>query len=103
MKSLSFYLLIILVFIACIKVVYAQGQDTLWQKLKPYFNPPPKYAGEFGKYRSPLKFYDGSLVKTISDWKSRRKEIINRWEKMMGPWPELISKPSVEIIETTHR
>src|SRR5688500_3220782 len=103
MKALLSCLLVTLLFVADKNIVYAQEHNTIWQKLKPYFNPPPKYAGEFGKYRTPLKFYDGSLVKTASDWKERRKEIINRWHKMMGPWPELISKPAVEIIKTTRR
>jgi dienelactone hydrolase len=102
MKSLFSCVLVTLLFI-CKTVVHAQEQDTIWQKLQPYFNPPSKYAGEFGKYRTPLKFYNGRPVKTISDWKNRRREIIDRWQEMMGPWPELISKPSVEIIETTHR
>ena len=102
MKSLLSCILVTLLFTICKTVVQAQEQDTLWQKLKPYFNPPSKYAGEFGKYRTPLKFYNGSPVKTISDWKNRRREIINRWQEMMGPWPELISKPTVEIIETAH-
>jgi len=84
-------------------IAHAQTKDTAWQKLKPYFNPPPKYAGEFGSYRTPLKFYDGRPVKTPADWRERRNEILGRWQKMMGRWPELISKPSVEIIETTHR
>ena len=103
MKSLLSYALVTLLFCAGKNIVYAQEQDTIWQKLKPYFNPPSKYEGEFGNYRTPLKFYDGRLVKTHSDWKKRRKEIINRWQEMMGPWPELVTKPAVEIIETTHR
>jgi hypothetical protein len=103
MKSLFPRLLAILLFVACTTVIYAQEDDTVWQKLKSYFNPPAKYAGEFGKYRSPLKFYEGRLVKTPSDWKKRRQEIIDRWQEMMGPWPELITKPKVEIIETTRR
>jgi hypothetical protein len=102
MKYLSLSLLVTLSFITC-TVVYGQEQDTIWQKLKPYFNPPPKYAGEFGKYRSPLKFYDGRLVKTPSDWKKRRKEISDRWQQMMGPWPQLVTKPSVEIIDSAQR
>ncbi len=84
-------------------VTYSQAKDTTCQKLQPYFSPPLKYAGEFGSYRSPLKFYDGRPVTTPADWTQRRNEILDRWQKMMGPWPELISKPPVEIIETIHR
>ena len=103
MKSFLSCLLATLLFMTGKNIVYAQERDTIWQKLKSYFNPPAKYAGEFGKYRSPLKFYEGRLVKTPSDWKKRRQEIIDRWQEMMGPWPELIAKPKVEIIETTRR
>jgi hypothetical protein len=74
MKYLLRYMLGILLSLAGKNIVFAQEQDTIWQKLKPYFNPPPKYAGEFGKYRTPLKFYDGSVVKTPSDWKNRRND-----------------------------
>jgi hypothetical protein len=103
MKSLVSFVLITLFFLAGGSVIYAQEPDTIWQRLKPYFNPPSKYEGEFGKYRTPLKFYDGRPVKTRADWKKRRKEIINRWQEMMGPWPELVAKSSVEIIDTIHR
>jgi dienelactone hydrolase len=103
MKSLASYILLTILFAAGQNIVEAQQQDTIWQKLKPYFNPPPQYAGKFGNYRTPLKFYDGRPVKTPSDWNERRKEIINRWQQMMGPWPALITKPSVEILDSTHR
>ncbi|MEP7107933.1 MAG: sialidase [Ferruginibacter sp.] len=103
MKSFIPALLAILLFLAAINISFGQVQDSLWQKLKPYFNPPPKYAGEFGRYRSPLKFYDGSTVKTPADWKKRRIEILNRWQEMLGQWPELVTKPAVEIIETSRR
>jgi len=103
MKSLFSGVLLTLLFVAVKNITYAQTRDTAWQKLKPYFNPPPKYAGEFGSYRTPLKFYDVKPVTTPADWRERRKEILDRWQKMMGTWPELIAKPSVEIIEKTHR
>lgn len=83
--------------------IFGQDEDTVWQKLKPYFNPPAEYAGEFGNYRSPLKFYNGTMVKTPQDWKRRRREIINRWQKIMGPWPALVKKPEAEIIDSTRR
>lgn len=103
MKSLLSYLVLTMLLAGNKNIVRAQQQDSIWQKLKQYFNPPPQYAGKFGKYRSPLKFYDGRLVKTPAGWKKRRKEIRDRWQQMMGPWPELIAKPSVEIIDSTHR
>ena len=49
-----------------------------------FFRPPAKYAGDFGDFRSPLKFYDGRVVKTVKDWQARRREILERWHKIMG-------------------
>ncbi len=42
--------------------------ETLWKKLEPFAQPPEEFAGKFGTYRSPLKFADGSVVKTAADW-----------------------------------
>ena len=100
-RSLLSCVLGTLFFVGGRNIAIAQEEDTIWQRLKPYFNPPPKYEGDFGKYRTPLKFYDGRLVKTLADWKRRRKEIIDQWQQMMGPWPEMVTKPAVEIIDTT--
>src|SRR6266487_6711994 len=83
--------------------VYSQEPDSVWNKLKPFFSPPEKYKHYFGVYRSPLKFYDGRQVKTPRDWKKRRKEILARWQDMLGHWPELITKPSFEVIDSTHQ
>ena len=80
----------------------AQEPDSVWQKIKPYFTPPEKYANNYGDYRSPLKFYNGAPVKTRSDWKKRRKEILDKWQDMLGGWPPLIKRPLFEIIDSTH-
>ena len=34
------------------------------------------WAGKFGPYRSPLKFADGTLVKSPRDWARRRQQIL---------------------------
>ena len=65
-------------------------------RLAPYFRPPAKFAGDLGKYRSPLLFDDGKLVRTAADWRKRREEIRRYWHSVMGPWPELIEKPKLE-------
>jgi len=67
------------------------------------FKPPAEYAGEFGAYRSPLKFDDGTEVKSAQDWKKRREEIRKNWHEMMGPWPEMIENPKVEFLEKEMR
>ena len=46
-----------------------------------------EYVGNYGNYRSPLKFYDGNTVKTKADWQKRRVEIKDKWMNMMGEWP----------------
>jgi dienelactone hydrolase len=69
----------------------------------PFFRPPPELAGDFGKYRSVLKFYDGTPVKTRPDFKRRREEILNTWNGLIGDWPPLIKKPKIEYLAQEHR
>jgi hypothetical protein len=71
--------------------------------LDQYFQPPPEYANDFGSYRSPLKFYDGRSVTNAEDWPARRREILDRWHKIMGPWPPLVEQPKIEYLETQRR
>ncbi len=68
------------------------------KKLLPYFQVPAEYAKNFGSYRSPLKFTDGSEVKTPADWQRRRAEIKKEWHALMGDWPALIESPKVEFV-----
>jgi len=72
-------------------------------EIVPFFRPPPELADDFGKYRSVLKFYDGTPVKTRSDWKKRREEIRNTWHGLMGDWPPLIKKPKIEYLAQERR
>lgn len=66
--------------------------------LSPCFTPPPELAGEFGSYRSPLLFDDGTPVRTADDWPRRREELRTYWTGQLGPWPELIEQPRVEVL-----
>ncbi|GJM27927.1 MAG: hypothetical protein DHS20C17_05620 [Cyclobacteriaceae bacterium] len=75
----------------------------LWDTIAPYFTPPAQYKGQYGSFRSPLKFYNGDTVTTPQEWKQRRSEIYHQWESMLGKWPPLITDPSFEIIETVYR
>lgn len=68
-------------------------------QLAPYQHPPAKFAGDFGKYKSPLVFDDGRPVKTAEDWRLRRAEILKTWHSLMGPWPPLVEKPTIEYLE----
>lgn len=77
-------------------------QDT-WKVLAPYFAPPAEFEKDFGEYRSPMKFADGSVARTPEDWQRRRKEILEEWTALLGEWPPLNDKPEVEILETVRR
>ncbi|MBL8828343.1 MAG: sialidase [Planctomycetaceae bacterium] len=81
----------------------AAENDAAWLRLKPYFEPPAEFATQLGKYRSPLKFYDGTPVKDTADWSRRRQEIRNRWDSLLGKWPELIAEPKLEKLDSTRR
>lgn len=71
--------------------------------IKPYFSPPASWTDEFGDYKSPLEFADGTRAQTPADWQRRRTEIASQWETLLGKWPPLITRPEVEILETQRR
>jgi len=79
------------------------SRDAISRKIAPFFSPPPKLANDFGKYRSPLKFYSGIPVKTQQDWQKRRNEILKTWHGIMGQWPPMIEKPKIEYLEKKRR
>ncbi len=72
-------------------------------KLAPFFKPPAEFATELGGYRSPLKFDDGTPVRTPEDWKKRRAEILRYWHAALGEWPQLIERPKVEYLGEERR
>jgi dienelactone hydrolase len=67
------------------------------------FSPPPELANDFGEYRYPLRFYDGTAVKTQQDWQKRRNEILKTWHSIMGKWPPMIEKPKIEYLAQKRR
>jgi len=89
----------------------SQGQDgpssesrgNLPKEIAPFFSPPKEWEGEFGEYRSPLLFSDGSQVASADDWPKRRAEILKQWHDLLGHWPPLITEPNVEILESKRR
>jgi hypothetical protein len=72
-------------------------------EIAPFFMPPAEIAADFGSYRSPLKFDDGSMVKTAADWQKRRKEILAYWHGTMGEWPKLLDAPKIEYLDKEQR
>jgi len=83
----------------CIACLFASSAfaDEPPAKLAPYFKPPAEFAEDFGTYRSPLKFDDGTEVKNAKDWDKRRAEIRKYWHTQMGAWPALMEKPKMEL------
>jgi dienelactone hydrolase len=79
------------------------GDPEIWKRIEPFFHPPAEFKDVLGDYRSPLAFDSGAVVKTKDDWKRRRKEILDDWHKLMGPWPALLADPKVEIVKTEQR
>ncbi|TWT67199.1 Alpha/beta hydrolase family protein [Allorhodopirellula solitaria] len=80
-----------------------RAEEDPWKTISPYFSPPEQWRGELGTYRSPLEFDDGTRVQTATDWNRRRDEILQQWESQLGTWPDLISDPQVEILDTIRR
>jgi hypothetical protein len=72
-----------------------------WNRIAPFFTPPSEFASDFGNYKSPLSFFDGTPVKTPSQWPKRRQEILTCWHGMMGAWPPLLDKPKIEYLGKT--
>jgi len=68
--------------------------------LAPYFVPPAEFAGDFGQYRSVLRFDDGSPVASADDWRLRRSEILETWHSRMGRWPAFVQDHEVEVLAT---
>lgn len=68
-----------------------------------FAKPPAELAGDFGRYKSPLVFKDGSKVQSAADWRRRRTEILADWHGIMGAWPEVIERPKLEVLESRPR
>src|SRR5256885_16873437 len=81
----------------------AEGGRLGWETLERFCQPPSQFAGQFGGYRSPLLFNDGTPVKSAADWPRRRAEILRQWHDLMGPWPPVIERPKLEVLSETRR
>lgn len=69
-----------------------------WGRIAPFFSPPAEHAGDYGDYRSPLTFVNGTRVRSADDWQRRRSEILSKWSQIVGSWPPLIEKPRIELL-----
>jgi hypothetical protein len=84
-------------------IIFVRDPDKALSVITPFFKPPPEYAGDFGKYASPLRFQSGTIAKTPAEWARRREEILEQWTELMGPWPPVLANPKVEFLSTDHR
>jgi dienelactone hydrolase len=75
----------------------------LHKRLALFFQPPKELAKDLAGYKSPLLFYDGTPVKTATDWTKRRQEILTKWHGLMGPWPAVIENPKIEYLDKEKR
>lgn len=85
------------------KTAAADDKDALWRRIEPFTQPPQEFRGNFGHYHSPLRFEDGSEVKSPDDWPRRRAEIAAMWHRRLGAWPELLERPEILDVESTER
>ncbi len=74
-----------------------------WAEIDTFFTPPPELAGNLGSFRSPLEFYNGEKVSSAKEWLLRRKEILDRWNSLMGEWPELLTNQDLKIIRSEQK
>jgi hypothetical protein len=81
----------------------AAAKDDRWTQIERYFRPPAELADKFGDYRPVLEFYDGRKVADASQWPARRKEILDKWHSICGPWPELLKAPKLTIESSEKR
>lgn len=93
---------------ACVLTLLLAGSqlalvESIPEILRPFFAPPAPFVEHFGDYRSPLTFNDGTSVRTPTEWRRRREEILATWRSLLGDWPPLIERPEVRHIEKTYR
>ena len=86
---------------SCWNATLIARADDAGPKLAPHFTPPAEFAGQFGPYRSPLKFEDGTPVRDATDWARRRADILRKWHDVMGPWPATLDRPKLESREAS--
>lgn len=74
------------------------------ESLLPFTEPPAEFAGDFGPYKSPRVFADGRVAESPADWRTRRREILEDWRKMLGgDGPEPLTMPVIKTISREPR
>ena len=92
-----------LVVLLCWPSSRAGDTPKLPTKIAAHFKPPVEFANDLGIYKSPLKFNNGTPVKTPADWSKRRAEILTTWKDMLGEFPPLVKAPKIEYLAKEKR
>jgi hypothetical protein len=87
----------------CITAAQSDPSASPPEEIAGFFQPPEDFADDFGDYKSPLIFDNGTPVRNKADWQRRRREILKYWHGLMGEWPPLIDKPHVEYLQEEKR
>lgn len=80
-----------------------RADEPAWEIIEPHFRVPEEFAGKRDEFRSALTFDDGTDVASAGDWERRRAEIRDYWISELGPWPELITEPRIEVLSEEER
>lgn len=85
-----------LVLFACPLIAQDNHHDT-------HYEPPAEWSHQKGEYRSLLVTADGQKVTDAKGWAKRRQELLDHWQRAMGPWPEVLANPKVEVLKEEQR
>lgn len=96
----AIHLFVFLSFLSC--TAFAQ-EKLIENFLKPYFSAPDSMKNDYGVFKSPLVFNDGTEVKTKNDWLLRRKEIKNNWDLFLGTWPAFDENQKLQYIDSIEK
>lgn len=79
------------------------GEAETGVDIAPFFAPPAGLPLDVDRYKSPLVFDDGRPVTTPDEWRQRRQELLRFWHQALGPWPPLLERPRIEVLESVER
>ena len=101
--TLPFHAALLIAISAALTFVPDRTAFALPADLAPYFQPPATTLEKSDPRRSPLVRPDGQRITIAADWSLERAAIRARWFALLGPWPELLAAPKLEIIRTESR
>lgn len=81
----------------------AESKKAIWNKIGPYFSPPPRLIEKTEGYPSVLNSQEKAKVSSKNQWLTRRKEIQSRWQEWLGQWPPSNKKQQLQVLESTVR